>query len=136
MGNFLTINSRNDSRQSQFLNGKVPVLSGPHNGTAAMQGSWLGKEFFNDNTGINNFKNGDLIEKQIPFKTYTGKSISDPQIDVLKIDYNIPENPFYLRFILDELVEIEEGMYLGKLHFTLLPFVPFTITYFALEEIK
>jgi hypothetical protein len=36
---------------------------------------------------------------------------------VLKIDYDLPENPaLSIRRILDELVQVADGVYLGKAH--------------------
>lgn len=135
IGMFLTQRIRQDNKQSLFENGSVPVgMSGNYEGNADAQGSWLGKEFYEDGTGINNFDSGDSVQQQIPFKYYVGKSVSDDGKDVLKIDYNIPENPFYLRLILDELVELENGSYLGKVNFMLIPFFPITFTYFTLEK--
>lgn len=54
--------------------------------------------------------------------------------DVLKIDYAIPANPFWLRFILDEIVETEPGKLLGKVHIHLLPDLNFTLGFFTLEK--
>ena len=40
----------------------------------------------------------------------------DPGVDVLKIDYDFEANPaFLIRRILDELVQIDDGFYLGKI---------------------
>jgi hypothetical protein len=42
----------------------------------------------------------------------------DPDRKVLRIDYNTPFNPaLTIRRILDEVVQVEEGTYLGKIHF-------------------
>jgi hypothetical protein len=48
-----------------------------------------------------------------PFKTNITKGLQD-NIDVLQLDYNLPENPERLRHVIDELVEIEKNKYLGK----------------------
>lgn len=51
-----------------------------------------------------------------PFRTYVARGALDTQIDVLKIDYDHDDNPERLvRNILDELVEIGPGTYLGKI---------------------
>jgi hypothetical protein len=50
-----------------------------------------------------------------PFRTRTAPSELDPDVSVLKIDYNFDANPpFLIRRILDELVQIDDGFYLGK----------------------
>jgi hypothetical protein len=49
------------------------------------------------------------------FRTYTGPGKVDPDRDTLKIDYDSEENPrLLIRDILDELVEVVPGAYLGK----------------------
>lgn len=51
------------------------------------------------------------------FRTYTAPGLADPDRMVLKIDYNLKENPaFTVRRVLDELVQIDNDMYLGKAH--------------------
>jgi hypothetical protein len=49
------------------------------------------------------------------FRTYAGVGVVDPDREVLKIDYDSNENPsFLIRDILDELVQVVPGVYLGK----------------------
>jgi hypothetical protein len=51
------------------------------------------------------------------FRTYTAPGLQDPDRQVLKIDYDLPENPrFTIRRVVDELVQIGDGLYLGKAH--------------------
>jgi hypothetical protein len=51
------------------------------------------------------------------FKTYIAPGKDDPDIQVLKIDYDIPGNPSAsIRRVLDELVQLQDGYYLGKAH--------------------
>ncbi len=132
VGLIFTSRTQNDSRQKLFETGKVPnpLPDGDYKGTVTFETTWKGKSFNrNEQSGINNTGNS----QKYPFKTYVGKGLRD-DMDVLKIDYNISENPFYFRLILDEIVELEDGTYLGKVHLRLLPGVPFTITYFRLEK--
>ena len=57
----------------------------------------------------------DRIEA-FPFRNRIAPGELDPQVDVLKIDYDFGANPgFIIRRILDELVQIEDGFYLGKI---------------------
>jgi hypothetical protein len=52
------------------------------------------------------------------FQTSIGAGREDTDRQVLKIDYASPVNPrFTIRRILDEVVQVEEGVYLGKIHF-------------------
>jgi hypothetical protein len=49
------------------------------------------------------------------FKTSVGPSVHDPDVSVLKLDYDLPENPrFLVRSVLDEVVQITGNYYLGK----------------------
>ena len=51
-----------------------------------------------------------------PFRNRIAPGELDPDVDVLKIDYDFEDNPnLLIRRILDELVEIEDGFYLGKI---------------------
>lgn len=51
------------------------------------------------------------------FRTYLAPGLDDPDLQVLKIDYDPPENPAAtIRRVLDELVQIDDGLYLGKAH--------------------
>ena len=69
-----------------------------------------------------------------PFKTYFGPGLRDHGVETMKIDYQLPTVPFYARPILDEIVEVSPGKYLGKIHYRLIPGFPFTIGYFWLEK--
>ncbi|HMC06613.1 MAG TPA: hypothetical protein VKG89_04365 [Solirubrobacterales bacterium] len=49
------------------------------------------------------------------FRTYVSPGTVDPDRETLKIDYDSDENPrFLIRDILDELVQVVRGAYLGK----------------------
>ncbi|HEX6035581.1 MAG TPA: hypothetical protein VFY83_14160 [Anaerolineales bacterium] len=51
------------------------------------------------------------------FRTYTASGLFDADRTVLKIDYNLKENPaLTVRRVLDELVQLDDGLYLGKAH--------------------
>jgi hypothetical protein len=53
-----------------------------------------------------------------PFRTRIDRGAVDPDLQVLKIDYDYEANPdFIIRRILDELVQIDDGLYLGKILF-------------------
>ena len=111
---------------NEFYNGKVQNMST----------SWLGKMFNSAaNSGINLFYNGDGTDvEKYPFKTYAGKGALDKQTDVLKIDYNLPENSWYVRLILDEIVQVAPNEYLGKILVKIIPGHPFALGYFTLKK--
>lgn len=51
------------------------------------------------------------------FRTYSAPGLMDPDRSVLKIDYDLHENPSpTVRRVLDELVQVDRDTYLGKAH--------------------
>ncbi|MGH2736115.1 MAG: hypothetical protein ACRDKZ_11080 [Actinomycetota bacterium] len=95
---------------------------------------WLGKSFDPaSNEGVNVLKRSavtpmralwpsykvlreydDRVEA-FRFRTRIDTGAVDPSINVLKIDYDFDANPdLLIRKILDELVQIDDGLYLGK----------------------
>jgi hypothetical protein len=49
------------------------------------------------------------------FETSLTSSITRPDLGVLRIDYDLAENPDpFVRRLLDEVVEVEDGLYLGR----------------------
>ncbi len=123
---------QNGDNAKAFLKGSVPerLPDGFYKGKVNVKTGWQGKKFnAKEGIGIN-----IVDEKEnYPFKLYKGRGIQD-NIDVVKIDYSKSNDPFWLRFILDEVVEIKPNHYLGKVHLTFIPRVPFTIGYFELEK--
>ena len=98
---------------------------------------WLGKSFDSSSmSGVNVLSRsargpmrvlwpGYVPERELadrieafPFRTRIAPGELDPETDVLKIDYDFEANPdLILRRILDELVEVDDGLYLGKILF-------------------
>jgi hypothetical protein len=75
----------------------------------------------------------DLV-RAYPFHTYVGPGVIDRDRQVLKIDYDIPANPFgVIRRVLDELVEVAPDYYLGKAHLRALGRWR-TVAYFTLDR--
>jgi|SRR5687767_7000518 len=51
------------------------------------------------------------------FRTYMAPGLMDTDRSVLKIDYDLRDNPaLTVRRVLDELVQIDDNLYLGKAH--------------------
>ena len=68
-----------------------------------------------------------------PFATSAGPGVIDRDRAVLKIDYDLASNPFGpIRRVLDELVEVAAGYYLGKAHLCVRGHWR-TVAYFALQ---
>lgn len=104
---------------------------------ASLYMPWLGKSFDREaQTGINLLKpnsrkllkvawpNYEPVREMadrlevFPFRTHIAPGAVDPGLSVLKIDYDSDANPaFMIRRILDELVQIDDGLYLGKILF-------------------
>ena len=124
--------------QAQFLRGQIPTQlpNGPMEGTVGgITTTWQGKKFDRENSkGINLFSKNYETEERYPFKTEVAKGAVDHDLDVIKIDYDIPENPIWLRFILDEIVEVEPGKYLGKVMIRFTPQLTFALGYFELKK--
>jgi len=124
--------------QQAFAKGIIPhpLPDGFLAGSVSGKTSWLGKKFAAAQMrGINVFDAGNGAESErYPFVMSTGAGVRDAKMQVVKIDYEIPGNPFWLRRILDEVVEIAPGHYLGKLHVRIIPGIPFTLGYFDLKQ--
>lgn len=59
---------------------------------------------------------GGRIEA-FPFRTSIGPDVVDPEVMVLRIGYDHAGNPGLVRRILDELVQVDDGLYLGRILF-------------------
>ena len=123
--------------QKIFLQGKLPVNlpDGFYRGSVTgFKSTWQGKKFdAKSKKGINIFKKENNLVENYPFKFYASKGLAD-NIEVIRIDYNIPQNPFWLRFIKDEIVEVGKDKFLGKLNINLFPGITFSLGYFRLEK--
>jgi hypothetical protein len=76
-------------------------------------GLWLSRIVFIGYKGT--IADGPGRSRALAFRTYTGEGKDDPGLQVLKIDYDLDANPsFVVRDVLDELVQVGEGYYLGK----------------------
>ena len=128
--------SRRSPNQARFRQGTIPqpMPDGDFKGSVeGYSGSWIGKTFdAKTSTGRNRMQSPQGVELRYPFRTWVGTGIADP-VQVVKIDYDIPENPYYLRRILDEIVQVEPGHFLGKVHLRWGP-AHLTVGYFELRK--
>lgn len=138
LGIAVTWSTQHGELQTTFLKGKAPaeLPDGPYIGTVSgYAGNWRGKEFIRSKkAGLNRFGEGDKLERLYPFALYPAKGLRDTQLDVLKLDYNVSGNPEWLKLVTDEIVEIEPGHFLGKVHLRLVPGYPFALGYFELRK--
>lgn len=159
IGSLVTFLVERSPYQKKFVEGKVPD-PGPHNFYPGVphvlldkKTPWLGKSFDSDKQmGFNIFTptGARILKIATPFysrfslnsqgntnayyfRTWTGKGKKDSETDVIKLDYSDPENPWLIRIILDEIVEIAPNNYLGKIHVKMLPGFYVTIGYFGLQ---
>jgi hypothetical protein len=125
-------------QQKLFLKGTLPpeLPDGFYQGTArGYTGPWIGKTFYRKgSTGTNDFAVGEKDIKKFPFRMYRDTGLRDINKQVLKIDYNIAGNPFFVRLVLDEIVALDEDTYLGKIHMRFPSFFPMTVGYFSLKK--
>lgn len=160
LGSLITFIIERSPYQPAFVAGRAPDPGpdGFHPGEAHVlfdkKTPWLGKQFDRQaQIGFNIFTplgarilkvasplyqkfsiNEEGNTRAYYFKTYIGKGRKDVNTDVFKLDYDMPENPFWIRAILDEVVEIAPREYLGKIHVKFLPGFFVTIGYFGLRE--
>lgn len=147
-------------RQKHFVAGAAPSEppDGFYEGSAYLLGNrpvpWLGKSFESGNQkGFNIFtpKGASLLKILTPFyklfrlnsdgntdayyfDTSAGPGFRDKDINVFKLDYDSPENPFLIRIILDEIVEVGPQKFLGKVHMKVFPGYFATIGFFGLKR--
>jgi len=123
-----------------FLSGRLLAtttwapLDGLFRRLASLWMPWQGKAFDpSSKTGVNRFtpdvrvpmrlmwpgyapirSDGERVEAFL-FRNRVAPGAADPDLQVLKIDYDLEANPsLVIRRILDELVQIADGVYLGK----------------------
>lgn len=76
---------------------------------------WLARLFNPLYRGVINDTPGTY--RAFAFRTYPAPGLFDTDRAVLKIDYNLKENPsLTVRRVLDELVQLDDDLYLGKAH--------------------
>jgi len=130
---YFNYSANHRSEQAEFNNGTVSreLPNGLYNGSATIAiGSWLGKSFDGAaKTGVNRFADGE----RYTFSMYGGKGLTDSR-EVIKIDYNQPSNPWWLKFVTDEIVQVAPNEYLGKIQVNVLPGLPMTYGYFRLSK--
>lgn len=137
LGFLRTWQLENRDAQQVFLRGKVPSkpLEGFYKGRLGEGEGWQGKEFDpKESRGINIFLKDGERTKKYPFKVYEANGLRDKNLKVIRIDYDLPENPFYIRIIKDEIVEVEKDKFLGKAHLNLIPTFPITAVFFNLSK--
>jgi hypothetical protein len=79
---------------------------------------------------------GPQTYRAFAFRTYIAPGKADPDRQVFKIDYDLSDNPrLTIRRVLDELVQVDDGLYLGKAHLQWLWGKWQLVAYFSLAEL-
>jgi hypothetical protein len=128
--------SKRSPNQARFTAATIPqqMPDGDYIGTVnGYSGSWIGKTFDAKHaTGKNRMHTPQGVELRYPFRTEVGPGVADA-IRVVKIDYDIAENPWWLRRVLDEIVMVSPNHFLGKVHVRWGP-AHLTVGYFELQK--
>src|SRR3989344_3982840 len=122
-----------------FLQGTVPetLPDGFYEGTlSGRKYAWIGKKFDAPSaTGTDVFNDGfDSINERNSFTISVGKGLLDKNLQVVKLNYNVPGNSFWQRFVFAEMVQVAPDRYLGKTELKIIPNYPFAILYFELKK--
>jgi len=129
---------QNKVEQKEFLSGTVPTAlpEGFYKGSVgAIKVSWAGKKFDATNSaGINVFNDNGKTSEAYRFAMYIAKGLQEKDKNVLRIDYSQNERPLWLRFFVDEIVEVAPGKFLGKIHLHVINGFPLTLGLFRLEK--
>ncbi len=135
-GMYRTWRSEKSSNQAVFTSGSATLpAEGFYRGTVTgYTGSWQGKNFYDDGGGENVFAEAARTATRYPFRLATGHGLRDKNLAVVILDYNQPSNPWWLKFIVDEIVATGPTTYLGKVHVRIAPKLVLTLGFFALER--
>lgn len=130
---------QNSERQTVFLQGTVPeeLPDGVYEGALAMATRWKGKRFdARTATGVNVFRDGiNAMTDDLVFVMDIGPSdVEQGSFQVVKLDYDVPQNPWWVRWCKTEMVETEPGTFLGKIHVRVLPGVRVAVAFFELDK--
>lgn len=105
---------------------------------AAPSFPWEGKSFQSEGpehgTGVNRVSMPRVLGRQnlFPFTTHVGPSLIDGQPAVI-LDYDLPENPPYIRRIHDEVRLVGAGLFLGPAMWKATAGGAATILWFAVD---
>jgi len=124
--------------QQEFIQGTLPQVlpDGFYQGTVySIKSDWQGKRFDSSLAGgINIFGTGKGQVESFAFKMYFGQGIHDPKLGVIKVDYSQLKDPWWVKYVLDEIVETAPKHYLGKITIQVIPGWPIAIGWFRLEQ--
>jgi hypothetical protein len=81
---------------------------------------WRGKSFYPQSESRGEGKNRVIQDrwKLFRFETFLGRSRAG-EFDAVQLDYDLPENPFFIRAIKDEIRQLRPGLFLGQAYLQL-----------------
>ena len=75
------------------------------------------------------------VYRAFVFRTRTSQGLADADRQVLRLDYDLPGNPsLTVRHVVDELVQVDDHLYLGKAHLHWLTGHWQLVAYFTLSK--
>jgi len=130
-----------DPRRDAFASGRVPspLPDGQYRGVVPGYGyfarRWYGKRFdAATQSGTNLWRKGEQVREAGLFRVHVGPALQEPAHEVLRFDYDLADNPFWVRALYAaELVEVDPGCYLGKTYLRFLPFRPLALFFIELR---
>ena len=95
---------------------------------------WRGKSFSPRSEANGEGKNRVVLDRfrLYRFETFIGPSRAG-NFQALQLDYDLPENPFFIRAIKDEMRELSPGLYLGQAYIQVGARAPYLGLYFGLS---
>ena len=97
---------------------------------------WRGKSFAHQDDARGGGMNRVVLDR---FKLYRFETFVAPSraggFDAVQLDYDLPENPFFIRAIKDEVRQLRPGLFLGQAYLqTSKAAEPRLVLYFGLEQ--
>lgn len=117
---------------SPMLHGRAAEL--PRAWASSSWFPWRGKSFNPTSEDRGEGINRVVVDRfrLYRFETFIGKSRAG-DFDAVQLDYDLPENPFFIRPIKDEIRELRPNLYLGQAWLEIGKRAPLLALYFALE---
>lgn len=101
--------------------GVTPLIHRWLSGLLRETNAWNGKTFRqqDDRRGDGYNRMFEETRHMFPFNTYIGRSRAG-DFDALLLDHDVPENPFHIRAVKNEVRELSPGLYLGQAYVRIL----------------
>jgi hypothetical protein len=113
---------------------REPLAALPRILASSSRFPWRGKSFTPHGAARGEGINRVVLDRfhLYRFETFIGPSRAG-DFDALQLDYDLPENPFFIRPIKDEMRELSKGLYLGQAYIQIGGAPPTLGLYFGLS---